>query len=671
MKLKYLLGLSLGLSLGAAAASETIHTGSFWTNGVSENGGWYDAEKNRIENDIDDNLCYAASAANLIAWWQNDKVGSMLTSGAPKQHEDIWQTFVKQNQLPEEGGETLSVVNWWLTGVYMPTTDEEWKRHYTEREAWDDDSLPISLPSNLDKFAGYYYDRYGLNQEKLSDFLIDLTSDETLITEVDFADILRGGCGITLAIETTYGEEDGETSGHAITLWAVEYDENGRLIKIWVTDSDDEEVKIVEVPVEVDEENGKIWLKGSYYVACDYYISCAYVIDARASFKWSDLTMKAYVRQQVNPTTHNGREGVTLLPEVYMNEEPAEGGTLEAILEAVDYGELNDREAAAVAGASSAVTGAALSGDMERQLQAIRNRAVMANSGDDTVAADGKSGAPEQSDRFFSWINAEGNRAEQHADGTAAGYALSSWGGTVGAGMSVNNQLTLGLAVTAMYGDLKSDGPDRLEGDMDTTYLSAFARYQHGTWCHNFIGSVGTMEADFTRSAMGYTNNGDTDGTTFGLMYELSREYTLNDWGNISPLFNISYRHAAVDGYRERGTDAALNVGKQNLDTVTAALGARYTAEVGQQTLNRSCAVEARALVKCDFGDTHANTSVGFADYATRADIESADKGAMGMELGAGISVPVGFGCIFADGAVELRPDYTNFNAAAGYRIQF
>ena len=79
----------------------------------------------------------------------------------------------------------------------------------------------------------------------------------------------------------------------------------------------------------------------------------------------------------------------------------------------------------------------------------------------------------------------------------------------------------------------------------------------------------------------------------------------------------------------------------------------------------------ARALVKCDFGDTHANTSVGFADYATRASIKSADKGAMGMELGAGLSVPVGFGCIFADGSVELRPDYTNFNAAAGYRIQF
>lgn len=65
------------------------------------------------------------------------------------------------------------------------------------------------------------------------------------------------------------------------------------------------------------------------------------------------------------------------------------------------------------------------------------------------------------------------------------------------------------------------------------------------------------------------------------------------------------------------------------------------------------------------------DASVGFVDYATRANVESAEKGALGLELGAGISVPVGTGSIFTDGAVELRNDYTNFNATVGYRIQF
>ena len=110
---------------------------------------------------------------------------------------------------------------------------------------------------------------------------------------------------------------------------------------------------------------------------------------------------------------------------------------------------------------------------------------------------------------------------------------------------------------------------------------------------------------------------------------------------------------------------------KQSLDTVTAGAGARYAAVLGQQTLNRACAFEARALAKYDFGDTQTDTNVGVINHATRSGIKSAELGAFGVELGAGISVPVGSGSIFADGAVELRSDYTNFNATVGYKIQF
>jgi hypothetical protein len=107
------------------------------------------------------------------------------------------------------------------------------------------------------------------------------------------------------------------------------------------------------------------------------------------------------------------------------------------------------------------------------------------------------------------------------------------------------------------------------------------------------------------------------------------------------------------------------------MDTVTLGAGARYAAVVGQRMLNRACGFEARALVKYDLGDRQSTTSTGFINRATRAGIESAELGAFGVELGAGISVPVRTGSIFADGAVELRSDYTNFNATVGYKIQF
>ena len=668
MKLTRFLSLALGLTLGAAAADETLYTGTFWTEGVNETGGWYDANKiDNSDGDADDNMCYAASAANIIAWWQDSKVGSTLTSEAPKPLGDIWQTMIDANEVWDEGGESLSAINWWVSGIYCPENHEDeaaWERYYTTVEEWGNEELLTVTLGNAD---GYYFDQYGLTQEHLSDFLMDMQQYSESITEINFGELLENGSAISLGICLAEDEE----GGHAITLWGVEYDEEGTLTTMWITDSDDDEEKLVKVSVTVDEENDRIWLGEGYYEDTNYYVMAVYVVNARESFKWSPLAMKTFVTLQVNPITHNGHAGAALLPEVYMDDELTEGGALETIVEAMDAGKLNDRDAAAMAGASTTVLGQALSGDMERQLSAIRNRATTGSCSQDAVVLDDKSGSLEQPGRFFAWVNAEGNRAEQNNDGSAAGYTLSSWGGTLGAGMQVNDKLTLGLALTAMHGDLKSDGPDTLDGDMGTAYLSAFARYQSGSWSHSFIGSTGAMEADFKRYALGCTHEGDTKGTTFGLMYELSHGMQLGNNSLLSPVFNISYRHTSVDAYSETGSDAALSVGEQELDTVTVALGARYAATVGQQALNRACAFDARALVKYDLGDTQSEASVGFQDYTTRANIESAERGALGLELGAGIAVPVGPGSIFTDAAVELRSDYMNFNAAAGYKIQF
>ncbi len=372
----------------------------------------------------------------------------------------------------------------------------------------------------------------------------------------------------------------------------------------------------------------------------------------------------------------NGRAGAALLNDAFRTPVEA-GGSLAVLQAAARNNTLTERDLSAVSGASVAVLGQAFSSDIERRLNAIRNRAESGNDGSTCEIADEKSGLVSMMSptRFFAWVNAEGNRAEQNADGGAAGYTMNSWGGTLGAGMTVNNQFTMGLALTAMYGDLESDAADYLEGDMDTYYLSAFARYNQGAWNHCFIGTVGTMESDYRRtvnhSAGSYGTAGDTEGSAFGIMYELSRDFALNRESSLSPMFNISYRHTGVDAYSERGADAALNVGSQSLDTVTAGLGARYAAELGQNTFNRACAAEARILVKYDMGDTQSDSSVGFMNHASRARIESAEQGAWGVELGVGISVPMGNGSIFADGSVELRSDYTNYNATLGYRIQF
>lgn len=394
-----------------------------------------------------------------------------------------------------------------------------------------------------------------------------------------------------------------------------------------------------------------------------------------------------YVSNRVSRTvaSRNGYAGMRILGNAFTELNPQVSmptGDLAGVMDTVDAGAMTDAALAAVAGSSVTVLGQALSGDVARQLRGIRNRAESGVTGSDVITVTTKdekgnemSTTSSKAHTYCVWVNAEGNRSEQDAAGTAAGYTLSSWGGTLGAAMKVNDRFTLGLGLTAMYGELKSKGPDYLDGDMDTAYLSAFAAYKSGAWNQSFIGTVGTMDADYKRTVNHVTNSyfttGDTDGSAFGLMYELSREFALRGQSSISPVFNITYRHTDVDGYTERHSDAALSVDSQKLDTVTLGLGARYAATVGRRALNRECAVTARALAKYDLGDRQSDTMVGFAGRGYRANVESAKLGAFGVELGAGIDVPVGSGSIFADGAVELRSDYADFNATVGYKIQF
>lgn len=80
----------IGQMAGWATAETSTYdaatrTGTVWAQGVSQESGWYDANKNNNDDgDADDNMCYAASVSNLLAWWQNGVYGKNLRSTAPQ-----------------------------------------------------------------------------------------------------------------------------------------------------------------------------------------------------------------------------------------------------------------------------------------------------------------------------------------------------------------------------------------------------------------------------------------------------------------------------------------------------------------------------------------------------------------------------------------------------------
>lgn len=389
-----------------------------------------------------------------------------------------------------------------------------------------------------------------------------------------------------------------------------------------------------------------------------------------------------YYADKATGLSETGNVGVGMLDKVLVHLNPQarvqEYTDLAAVLNALDDAVVAgntaaaDRLASAVTGASAAAMGAALAGDMERQLRAIRNRTTTMGVDQGTVN--------HNMPYFNAWINAEYDNRQLDSDGTLSGYEYSVTGGTVGFDVDITPRFVCGLAVSALTGDVSSDGSDNLEADVDSYYLSAFARTTYRRWTHTFVASLGKSDLSIDRtvsfSGGSYRTAGETDAMSFGAMYELGYVFALDVDGTtcLQPVFNVSVAHSSMDGYTETDSDAALDVGSVDMTTITVGMGARLQSVVGQNVFNRSAIFESRALVKVNAGDRDAEVDTSLVSLPTAGGkVASAERGPVSLELGAGITIPVGAqsGSIFVDGSAELGSEYTGLNATVGYRLNF
>lgn len=373
----------------------------------------------------------------------------------------------------------------------------------------------------------------------------------------------------------------------------------------------------------------------------------------------------------------NSATGIAMADEVLLYGNPqstAPDSDLAKLLDALDACVATGDSAAAArlseafSGASAAAMGAALAGTVESRLESIRNRTTTMGVNQCVVNED--------MPYFNAWLNAEGDYRELNSDGSMPGYKLSSWGGTVGFDVDCTPSFTCGLAFSALYGDFDSKGADHATGDLNTYYLTAFARYAKHRWTHTFVATAGLADTSLERTVNGAKVEGDSDGSMLGALYEVGYVFALDEEATtcLQPVFNVAVTHSTLKGYTESGSTVALQVDDTELTRVSFGLGARLQAVVGESVYNRSSILEMRALLKADAGDREGETKVALAgtELPTHS-VKSAESGAIGCELGAGLTVPVGDegGNLFADASVELRADYTNVNATLGYRVNF
>lgn len=169
---------------------------TIWANGVSQTSGWFDAEKDSDSTE-DDELCWAASAANILAWsgWNagystEDAIFDFFDAQTPIdvggwQHYG-WKFWFDGTENPGGYGHFVgsSHTGFYSTAEYNAALDQH----------WNDDHLAMAVAE----------------------------------------DWLKNNYGVGLAVKSS-------AFYHAITLWGIDInDSTGEYEGMWITDSDND-----------------------------------------------------------------------------------------------------------------------------------------------------------------------------------------------------------------------------------------------------------------------------------------------------------------------------------------------------------------------------------------------------------------------------------------------
>ena len=405
-----------------------------------------------------------------------------------------------------------------------------------------------------------------------------------------------------------------------------------------------------------------------------------YYQDATLSRDGNDILLNATLRQEnlfaSAADTWNSAAGAGLLWEARKNLDPDSqlAQFMNGVSTMINDGNLSgaSRAMAAAAGSTVNALGTAQRDALRDQMGWIRNRTTLMGVNPAYVNDD----LP----RFHMWMEGTGSYAKLDTRGDESGYQLTTWGGTVGVDADLSDCLTVGAAFTAGYGDLTAGAADSADGRLDSYYASLFGRYQNKRWAHTLILTGGWNDAKLNRTVNygegSYGTQGSTSGWGLGAMYELTYDIYLNENRSsvLQPLFNASVVTTRMDGYEETGAgNAGLNVGRQDWTTGTLALGGRWMGLVGSNIFGRESLAEIRVNAAQDLGDRRGETNVsllgnpGFAQS-----VRGAKTGTTALQLGAGLSVPVGTkGTIYVNGNADIRDGSSALNGSVGYRYDF
>lgn len=211
-----LLSLLCSIVPNTLAANEVI-----WTAGVDEKdtSTYYTAYKHNPSTGWDHNMCWAAAASNVIAWWQDQvtKSGAYILPENCPTGLGVWEEVRLMWQ--DNAGYAVRVMQHWLSGDRSASNDSK----FTDKGL---------------AFTGYFNHLLGADYAFNGDPRPDNCMTTTVYANARYAsasydvavpqivELMRDGWGMALG-----------TTNHAMTMYAIEVDENDDIVKVWYSDN--------------------------------------------------------------------------------------------------------------------------------------------------------------------------------------------------------------------------------------------------------------------------------------------------------------------------------------------------------------------------------------------------------------------------------------------------
>lgn len=262
------------------------------------------------------------------------------------------------------------------------------------------------------------------------------------------------------------------------------------------------------------------------------------------------------------------------------------------------------------------------------------------------------------------WVKGLYSDADQGTRDGISGYNAYSSGIVVGADGKLTTDVTLGVA----YSYIKSDVNSQFnQTEVDMHALTAYGSWSNGPAFVDASVTAGKNDNTSKRDVAGTQAKGDYDSELFGANVLAGYGFGFENGFVVEPRAALRYANVKIDGYTEKNSSAALNVGGQRIEVGEFGAGVRVAKDFA--FMNGTFKPEATAMAYHDFIGDKANTTSTFLLGGSPFVTSGASTARDSYEFGLGAKYSIGAVTVGANYSYLTKTDFNSdtFSVAARY----